>query len=93
MDWGHVETGRLQGMRCPSCRRGLGGSLVRQVEWSARRCVVVVVCPSCSAECLAILEARATRSVVRPPIDVEDVRRAHELLAARSWQVGELFAA
>jgi hypothetical protein len=93
MDWGHVEIDRLQGMHCPSCQRGLGGGIMRQVEWSARRCVVVVVCPNCKSECMAILEARSPRPVARAPIDVEDVRRAHELLAERSWQVSELFAA
>lgn len=93
MEWGLVEIDRLQGMRCPSCQRGLGGGLMRQVEWSVRRCVVVVVCPNCKSECLAILDARIPRLSHRPPLDVEDVRRAHELLAERDWQVSELFAA
>ena len=93
MDWGLVEIDRLQGMPCPSCQRGLGGGLMRQVEWSTRRCVVVVVCPNCKAECMAILEARSAGALTRPSIDVEDVRRAHELLAERNWQVSELFAA
>jgi hypothetical protein len=93
MEWGLVEIDRLQGMRCPSCQRSLGGGLMRQVEWSARRCVVVVVCPNCKSECMAILEARVPRTGARAPIDVEDVRRAHELLAERDWQVSELFAA
>ncbi|MDQ2953120.1 MAG: hypothetical protein M3R54_12755 [Chloroflexota bacterium] len=93
MDWGLVEIDRLQGMRCPSCQRALGGGLMRQVEWSARRCVVVVVCPNCKAECMAILEARMQRHATRSPIDVEDVRRAHDLLSQRDWQVTELFAA
>jgi hypothetical protein len=42
---------------------------------------------------MAILEARPPRSTTRAPLDVEDVRRAHELLAERDWQVSELFAA
>ncbi|HUQ41455.1 MAG TPA: hypothetical protein VM052_03030 [Candidatus Limnocylindrales bacterium] len=92
MDWGLIEVDRLQGMRCPSCQRALGGGLMRQVEWTARRCVVVVICPNCKSECMAILEARM-RAGARAPIDVEDVRRAHDLLIQRDWQVSELFAA
>jgi len=93
VDWRLVDVERLKGLRCPSCQRALGGGLMRQVEWSARRCVVVVACPTCGTECMAILETRLPRLDVRPPIDVEDVRRAHELLAERDWQVSELFAA
>jgi hypothetical protein len=93
VDWGLVETDRLQGMRCPSCRRGLGGGLMRQLEWSTRRCVIVVVCPNCKSECMAILDAHPPRLDARPPIDVDDVRRAHELLTERDWLVSELFAA
>jgi hypothetical protein len=93
MDWALVDVDRLQGMRCPSCQRDLAGGLMRQVEWTAKRCVVVVVCPSCRAECMAILDARLPRLTSRPPLDVDDVRRAHELLDSREWQVDQLFAA
>ena len=93
VDWSLVDTARLEVMRCPSCHGVLGGGLMRQVEWSARRCVVVVVCPDCSAECMAILEARLPRLATVPPLDVEDVRRAHDLLGAREWKVNDLFAA
>jgi hypothetical protein len=93
MDWSLVDVERLHGMRCPSCRELLGGGLMRQVEWSARRCVVVVVCPGCETECMAILDARLPRLATIPPIDVEDVRRAHDLLGQRDWRVNELFAA
>ena len=65
---------------------------MRQVEWSAKRCVVVVVCPNCKAECMAILDARVPSFASKAPIDVDDVRRAHELLASREWQVDQLFA-
>ena len=92
MDWSAMDVERLADMRCPSCRGTLGGGLMRQVEWSARRCVVVVSCPGCGAESMAILEDRAGRRA-RPPIDVDDVRRAHDLLAAHDWRVSELFAA
>jgi uncharacterized protein YbaR (Trm112 family) len=93
VDWGLVETDRLQRMRCPSCRRSLGGGLMRQLEWSARRCVVMVVCPSCRRDCLVVLEVRAPRAEAPAVIDVDDVRHAHELLAERDWRVSELFAA
>jgi len=93
VDWGLVETDRLNGMRCPSCQRSLGGGLMRQVEWSQRRCVVVVVCPNCRSECMAILDARMPRVAAVPAIEIEDVRRAHELLSQRDWRVNELFAA
>ena len=93
MDWGLVDTQRLEVMRCPSCHGVLGGGIMRQVEWSARRCVVVVVCPDCSAECMAILDARVPRLETVPPLDVEDVCRAHDLLGAREWKVNDLFAA
>jgi hypothetical protein len=92
MDWSAVDVERLQDMRCPSCHGVLAGGLMRQVERSARRCVVVVACPGCGAESLAILEDRAGRAV-SAPIDVDDVRRAHELLASHDWRVSELFAA
>lgn len=88
-----MDVDRLQGMRCPSCRGLLGGGLMRQVEWSVRRCVVVVACPECGAECMAILEARLPRLATMAPIDVDDVRRAHDLLQSRDWQIEELFAA
>lgn len=93
MDWDLVDCERLAAMRCPSCQRSLGGGLMRQVEWAERRCVVVVVCPSCSAECMAILDARAQLDADGPPIDVEDVLRAHDLLHRRDWRLAELFAA
>ena len=92
MDWSAMDVERLADVRCPSCRGALGGGLMRQVEWSARRCVVVVSCPGCVAESMAILEDRAGRRA-RPPIDVDDVRHAHDLLAAHDWRVSELFAA
>lgn len=92
MDWTLVDVDRLQAMRCPSCRSDLAGGLMRQVEWTAKRCVVVVVCPSCNAECMAILDMRLPRLASRPAIDVDDVLRAHELLASRAWQVDQLFA-
>ena len=66
---------------------------MRQVEWSTRRCVVVVVCPNCRSECMAILEARMPRVAAKPAIEIEDVQRAHELLAQRDWRVSDLFAA
>ena len=93
MEWSLVDTERLEVMRCPSCHGVLGGGIMRQVEWSTRRCVVVVVCPDCSSECMAILEARLPRLSTVPALDVEDVRRAHEILDAREWKVNELFAA
>lgn len=93
MDWNLVDVERLNGMRCPSCRGELAGGLMRQVEWTARRCVVVVSCPGCSAECMAILETRLPTLSRGIPIDVDDVRRAHELLESRDWQVDQLFAA
>jgi hypothetical protein len=93
VDWALVDTAKLEGMRCPSCHGVLAGGVMRQVEWSTRRCVVVVVCPGCAAECMAILEARLPRLASTPPLDVEDVRRAHDLLGARDWKVTELFAA
>ena len=64
---------------------------MRQVESSTRRCVVVVSCPDCGAESMAILEDRP--APMRVPIDVDDVIRAHELLAAQEWRLCELFAA
>lgn len=42
---------------------------------------------------MAILEARRQRQATRAPIDVDDVRKAHDLLTQRDWQVSELFAA
>ena len=93
MDWSLVDTERLNGMRCPSCHGELVGGLMRQVEWTARRCVVVVACPGCGAECMAILETRPPRLPTKPPLDVDDVRRAHDLLESRDWKVEQLFAA
>lgn len=93
MDWRVVDVERLAGMRCPSCGGALDGGLMRQVEGSTQRCVVAVACPHCTAECLAILETRSPRIGAPPPIDVDDVLRAHELLSARDWHVSDLFAA
>ncbi len=92
MDWGTVDVERLEGIRCPSCRGTLGGGLMRQVEWSARRCVVVVACPACGAESMAILETRGQRAA-RPPTEGEEVRRATGLLSEQDWRVGGFLAA
>lgn len=64
---------------------------MRQIEWSSRRCVVVVACSNCRAESMVVLEASALRRAA-PPIDVDDVRRAHDVLA-RVGRVSDLFPA
>jgi uncharacterized protein YbaR (Trm112 family) len=89
MDWSLVDTERLGKLTCPSCQRGLAGGLMRQVEWMSRRCIVVVACPTCSAEAMVVLETSATHRTA-PPIDVDDVRRAHDMLA-RAGRVSDLF--
>jgi uncharacterized protein YbaR (Trm112 family) len=91
MDWSLVDTERLAKLACPSCQRGLAGGLMRQVEWTTRRCSVVVACPACSAESMVVLETSGMRRATTPPIDVDDVRRAHEALA-RATRVSDLFA-
>ncbi len=92
MDWSLVDTERLTKLSCPSCQRGLAGGLMRQVEWTTRRCIVVVACPTCSAESMVVLETSGMRRATVPPIDVDDVRRAHDALA-RAVRVSDLFAA
>lgn len=62
---------------------------MRQIEWSARRLVVVVACSNCRAESMVVLEASALRRA-SPPIDVDDVLRAHEALA-RAGHLSDLF--
>jgi len=89
MDWSSVDSERLADLACPSCRRVLAGGLMRQIEWSARRCIVVVACSNCRAESMVVLEASALRRAA-PPIDVDDVLRAHELLE-RAGRVSDLF--
>jgi len=91
MDWSMVDTERLAKLACPSCQRGLAGGLMRQVEWTTRRCIVVVACPTCSAESMVVLETSGMRRATMPPIDVDDVRRAHEALAC-AVRVSDLFA-
>jgi len=90
MDWSVVDTERLAKLACPSCQRGLAGGLMRQVEWTTRRCIVVVACPTCSAEAMVVLETSGMRRATMPPIDVDDVRRAHDALA-RAERVSDLF--
>jgi len=90
MDWSLVETDRLENLACPICQRGLAGALTRQVEWTTRRCIVVVACPSCRAESIVVLETSGLRRTP-PPIDVDDVRRAHEALA-RAVRLRDLFS-
>jgi uncharacterized protein YbaR (Trm112 family) len=89
MDWSLVDVDRLAKLACPSCQGGLAGGLMRQVEWTARRCIVVVACPSCSSESMVVLETSGMRRAA-PPIDVDDVRRAHDALA-RAGRVSDLF--
>ena len=89
MDWSLVDTERLAKLACATCQHGLAGGVMRQVEWSARRCIVVVACPTCSAESMVVLETSGLRRTA-PPIDVDDVRRAHDALA-RVDRVGDLF--
>ena len=64
---------------------------MRQVEWTARRCIVVVACPNCNADSMIVLETSGVRRSA-PPIDVDDVRRAHDALA-RPVRVSDLFPA
>ena len=89
MDWSLVDVDRFAKLACPSCQGGLAGGLMRQVEWTARRCIVVVACPSCSSESMVVLETSGMRRAA-PPIDVDDVRRAHDALA-RAGRVSDLF--
>lgn len=91
MDWSLVEADRLANLACPMCQRGLAGALMRQVEWTTRRCIVVVACPNCRAESMVVLETNVMRRA-RPPIDVDDVLVAHETLA-RATRVSDLFPA
>jgi uncharacterized protein YbaR (Trm112 family) len=90
MDWSLVDADHLAKLACPSCQRGLAGGLMRQVEWTARRCVVVVACPTCTSESMVVLATSGVRRA-EPPIDVDDVLRAHEALA-RARLVSDLFA-
>jgi len=85
-----VDTERLAKLACPSCQRGLAGGLMRQVEWTARRCIVVVACPTCSADSMVVLETSGMRRATMPPIDVDDVRHAHDALV-RAVRVSDLF--
>lgn len=89
VDWSLVDAERLARLACPSCQHGLAGGLMRQVEWTARRCIVVVACPTCRADAMVVLETSGTRRTA-PPIDVDDVRRAHDALA-RAGRVSDLF--
>jgi uncharacterized protein YbaR (Trm112 family) len=89
MDWSLVDVDRLAKLACPSCQRGLAGGLMRQVEWTTRRCIVVIACPNCNSESMVVLETSGTRRAA-PPIDVDDVRLAHDALA-RAGRVSDLF--
>jgi len=89
MDWSLVDSERLTKLACPSCQHGLAGGVMRQVEWAARRCIVIVACPTCSADAMVVLDTSAGRRTA-PPIDVDDVRRAHDILA-RAARVSDLF--
>jgi hypothetical protein len=91
MDWGLVDLERLARLACPTCGRALAGGLMRQVEWGPRRCVVVVGCLNCGSESMAVLDAKASLSSFTP-IDVDDVRAAHEMLR-RTTHVADLFPA
>ena len=90
MDWSMVDTERLAKLACPSCQHGLAGGLMRQVEWTTRRCIVVVACPTCSADSMVVLETSGMRRATMPPIDVDDVLRAHNALAIAEL-VSDLF--
>jgi len=89
VDWSLVDTERIAKLACANCQHGLAGGVMRQVEWTTRRCIVVVACPTCSAESMVVLETSGLRRAV-PPIDVDDVRRAHDALA-RVERVSDLF--
>jgi formate dehydrogenase assembly factor FdhD len=91
MDWGEVDLQRLARLACPMCGRSLSGGLMRQVEWSPRRCVIVVGCANCGSESLAMLDPKQGVET-SAPIDVDDVRAAHEMLT-QSSRVADLFLA
>lgn len=84
-----VDTERLTNLACPTCERGLAGGLMRQVEWTTRRCIVVVACPNCNSESMVVLETSGMRHAA-PPIDVDDVLRARDALA-HAGRVSDLF--
>ncbi len=92
MDWGLVDLTRLARLACPTCGRPLTGGLMRQVEWTPRRCIVLVTCRNCDSESMAVLDSKPDRGWV-PPIDVDDVRAAHEMLERKTWHVDDLFVA
>lgn len=64
---------------------------MRQVERGQRRCVIVVGCANCGGESMAVLDAKP-RLAAPAPIDVDDVRAAHEMLT-RNSHVADLFVA
>ena len=86
-----VDTDRLANLACASCERALAGGLMRQVEWTTRRCIVVVACPNCNSESMVVLETSGLRRSA-PPIDVDDVLRARDALALAA-RVSDLFPA
>jgi hypothetical protein len=89
MDWSLVDTERIAKLACANCLHGLAGGVMRQVEWTARRCIVVVACPTCSADSMVVFETSGLRRAA-PPIDVDDVLRAHAALG-RVERVTDLF--
>jgi hypothetical protein len=91
MDWSEVDLQRLARLACPMCGRPLSGGLMRQVERGQRRCVIVVGCANCGGESMAVLDAKP-RLAAPAPIDVDDVRAAHEMLT-RNSHVADLFVA
>lgn len=91
MDWDLLDLGSLTSLRCPGCAAALAGGLMRPVEWSEMRCVIVITCPQCGTDSMSVLDVRGATGP--DPIDVDDVITAHDILARRDWQVGELFAA
>lgn len=62
---------------------------MRLVEWTSQRCIVVVACQNCGLESMVVLETNGPRRTT-PPIDVDDVRRAHDALA-RAGRMSDLF--
>lgn len=76
---------------CPQCSQRLDGASVTSVERSGERWCVLLVCASCSGSCLAMVERPLDVVAKPPPLAIDDVLDAHDLLNATDASLRRLF--
>ena len=83
----------LEGLLCPMCgatyrRDDLSVEQPRAAQWSVTLC-----CHVCTRRALCILVREGSRPIAEPPVTIDDVLEAHDLLANHRGDMKSLLGA